>query len=179
MSFAFALPNSGTFDAEAEVAIGSELLVQGGVEWLNARFTDYPDADILQPVANGTSFGPVSGSAAGRAVPYAPNFTGNIRLTWTKEMQAGTLQASVSDAYTSTVYAEPSNFLKTDPYHMVSASLNWTSASGITVSLWGRNLLNKAVPSLQFYGFPIGFGEDYANPPRTFGATLTLRFGAQ
>jgi iron complex outermembrane receptor protein len=166
-------------DAEAEVAIGSELLVQGGVEWLNARFTDYPDADILQPVANGTSFGPVSGSAAGRAVPYAPNFTGNIRLTWTKEMQAGTLQASVSDAYTSTVYAEPSNFLKTDPYHMVSASLNWTSASGITVSLWGRNLLNKAVPSLQFYGFPIGFGEDYANPPRTFGATLTLRFGAQ
>ena len=103
----------------------------------------------------------------------------NGDLPWLKHIDAGRIEASVTDAYTSTVYADPSNYLKTKPYHSLGAVLNWTSSNErLTLGIWGRNLLDKAVPSLQFYVFPLGFGEDYANPPRTFGLTGTFRFGA-
>jgi iron complex outermembrane receptor protein len=182
-------------DIDTQIALSNELHFNGGLEWLHARFTDYPDADFFyeapgfgigvlcnfDPVAcpNPSPVPPPADGAKGKHVPYAPAFTFNASLTWTKEFARGKLEATVSDSYTGRTYTEPSNRLQIDPYHLVSGNVTFTSIDDrVSVSVWGRNLLNEAVPTLIFAVTPLGFGQDFAAPPRTYGVTLKYRFGA-
>lgn len=166
-------------DMDARIELGGGLSVSGGLEWLNAKFTKYDDADYFFTIPHfGT--GHVSGPASGNRVPYAPAFTGNINVTYTYELANGRIEATVGDSYTSTTYTEPSNLLTLSPNHMVTANLTFVGPDDrFTASIWGRNLANNAVPTFKFAVTPVGFGQDFASPPLTAGVTLTYRFGAQ
>lgn len=112
-------------------------------------------------------------------MPYAPAFTFNASLTWTKEFARGKLEATVSDSYTGRTYTEPSNRLQIDPYHLVSGNVTFTSIDDrVSVSVWGRNLLNEAVPTLIFAVTPLGFGQVWRTAPHLWRRPLKYRFGA-
>ena len=47
------------------------------------------------------------------------------------------------------------------------------------MSAWGRNLLDKVVPTFLSTDVPNGYVADYTNPPLTYGMSVRYLFGAR
>ena len=92
----------------------------------------------------------------------------------------GTFDFNVTSAYNSGYFAEPDNYLHQPSFDYLNSSLSWVSGNHAwNLKVWGRNLLNKAVPAQLATGAPQGYSADYANPPRTYGVTVNYSFGSR
>lgn len=78
--------------------------------------------------------------------------------------------------YNGDYFFEPDNFLRQAAYTLLNTSLKWTPPNApYSITLWGRNLLDKAVAS-QEVSQAFAYSAAYANAPRTFGATARVAF---
>jgi len=149
----------------------------GGLEYLNNRFTSFPNAQFSIPQPSGGDL-ITSGNAAGNHLPFASTFSGNIGLTYIKTMTGGALLTfAINDYHNSGYSLEPDNIVKQPAYDLLGSSVEWQTSDGnYAVRLWATNLLNK--PVIGFIASPnLGSQIDYSNAPRSFGATITARFG--
>ena len=168
------------FDLEAKVT--DELRLNSGVSLLRTKFGA---GSIGTLSGTGGSFA-LGGSALpgpidGNPLAFAPKFTANISATYTKQLDWGTVDLNVTNAYNSGFYgAEDKNpLLKQKSFDYLNTALTWTSTNGgISLSIWGRNLLDKVVAT-QLANGTLGQTGDFGNPPRTYGATATVRFGSR
>jgi iron complex outermembrane receptor protein len=78
--------------------------------------------------------------------------------------------------YNGRYFSDPANQFPLGPYHLVNASIDWTSINERwKVAVWGKNLNNAEyysninITPLRAAGSPAA--------PRTFGVTFTAKWG--
>ena len=169
------------FDLEAKLT--DELRLNSGVSLLHTKFGAGSIGTLAGAGASGSLPGGSSarGPINGNPLAFAPKFTANVSATYTKKLDWGTVDFNVTNAYNSGFYgAEDKNpLLHQKAFDYLNTALTWTSTNGgISLGIWGRNLLNKVVAT-QLANGTLGLTSDYGNPPRTYGATATVRFGSR
>lgn len=148
---------------------GARLLVGASLGLQRTRFTDFVRVVDLGSLR------------VSRELPHAPRWQAALNATY--RTRDG-FYARVDLTGTAGFYFDlPPNDTRAGGYGLVHARLGWDFARW-SVSAWGRNLAGRNYPVRGFY-----FGlepPDYPNKlyvqlgePRTFGANLTIRFGAE
>lgn len=166
-------------DLDAEARVTGNFQLNGGLEWIHSHFSSFPAAQFSTPLAGGGA-AVYSGDAAGNRLPYTPTLTLDVGADYFFDALAGTFDFNVTSAYNSGYFAEPDNYLHQPSFDYLNSSLSWVSSDRAwNFKLWGRNLLNKAVPGQLATGAPQGYSADYTNPPRTFGFTVNYSFGSR
>lgn len=162
-------------DVDFEAAPVDGLIINGGIELLDAKYASFPGAvcTALSPAG----FGTVSSvcNLSGKDLPQAPDFSFSLGFTYTARTAAGTFELNANDGYKSTFAWEPDNRLKQEGYHVLNASLTWTpNDSGFSLQLYGRNLGGE----YYFVSGANGGGNDGYVPgaPRTYGVKARYRF---
>ncbi|WP_206244149.1 TonB-dependent receptor [Novosphingobium terrae] len=162
-------------DVDFNAKLTSEFSLSGGFEMLHAHFTSYPNAVGSIPKATGGAT-LISVDASGNRIPQSQKFVGTLALDYEKQFSSGTFHANVTGNYNGNYKFEADNFLTQGAYTLLNSSLSWQPAhSALTVSIWGRNLLNAIVlnnATSQAIGYPVSYGQ----PPRTFGVTGKVTF---
>ena len=179
-------------DLDAEAQVTDRLRLNLGAEWLHTRLKT-----MFDPAApnNPTCFSSLPGGglfkfacdANGNRVPFAPKFTLNVGVNYTAAILGSKIEFSLTNAYNGGYTTEASSNRLTDPngnlreksFNIMSGAITWTSPDErLSVGAFVRNILNEVVPSQRSAQEPWGYYSDYTNPPRTYGANLTYRFGA-
>ena len=164
-------------DLDGELALARGLSLTGGFSYLHARFTSFPDADFITPIPG---FPPnlgavVPGSAAGKALPFAPDFTVDASADYRFETGIGRFAANLTYFRTARFFAAPDNVGFQPAYDLINASLTWTDRNGrLSLKAWGKNLGNTVyVTSLVEANQGL---IDSIGAPRTYGVTAGFRF---
>ncbi len=165
-------------DLDAEARVTSNLRLNAGVEWIHSYFDSFPDAQFSTPLPGGGA-GVYSASAQGHRLPFTPVATFDTGADYLFEVGGNSFDFNVTNAYNSGYFSEPDNYLRQPAYDYINASLAWTAPSrALTITLWGRNLADKAVAGQLATGAPQGYSADFTNPPRTYGITAVYNFGS-
>lgn len=167
-------------DLDFSLAAAEGLTINGGFEYLDAKFKDYPGASCLT-FATGTASGVTIGAPrtvtcnlAGFQVPNAPEFSGALGFTYAFETRIGKFSFSANDRYNVSYPMTPFNEIRQKENHIVDASLLWTSAEkSYDIRLWARNIggvytYSNAQAGRDFIVSP--------GAPRTYGVTAGMHF---
>jgi len=146
------------FEVEFEALLTTDLTLSGALGHQDAEY------DNFQDTATGVD-------NSGNALPYSPDWTGNLALDYSHTFAGGWALAMRGEAlYNDKAYSDSSNDERwaSDAYTRIDARIGMTSPSGrFGVALWGKNLTEEDY----FLGGFEFFGTAYAsiNAPRTFG----------
>ncbi len=154
------------------------MTITAGVEGLHDRFVSFPNAQfyVPDPAAGGNNI--QVGDAAGKKLPYTPDWTFTLAADYVAKTAHGNLDFNATYSYNSGWYAQQDNILGTPSYYMINSRVRWSLPDGKTrLILWGRNLADKEIPSfLAATANPGGSNEEILQPPRTYGLTLQRDF---
>ncbi len=165
-------------DADINIVPSKSLSITGSLEYLDARYVSFANATCTRPQMIGGAI--LGGNASyacdnsGHNLPEAPHFSYTLGAVYTIPSSVGTFALAANDSYKSRFFWDPNNRLSQSPYHIVGASLTWTSAQRrYDVQLFVRNLTKT-------YYFISGTESsiDGYSPgaPRTFGVIAGLHF---
>jgi iron complex outermembrane receptor protein len=164
-------------DLDGEWVITPNLSLIGGLSYLHARFTSFPNADFFNPIPGCTPppGGTCTGSAAGNTLPYSPTTTFDIGGDYKIETAIGRVSANVTYFRSSEWFVAPANYARQDAYGLVNGSLSWTDASDhYLLKVWGKNLSNTNYATSLLESQPgVEMVKGY---PRTYGITAGVRF---
>jgi iron complex outermembrane receptor protein len=167
-------------ELNADTHITEHLLVAAGVNWLpTAKYNGYTQASVVVPIPGST--GPVYGQAV---VPYdasgsrmikAPNWTPDMRVTYTTPVLGGEFTGYVSDAYTSGFFWQAGNLTKEGAYNVLNTRFSWTDPQDrFTYSFWITNLTDALYST---YTTPNARGDSNTYPQgREFGVGAAVKF---
>ncbi len=184
-SFGNAVFNAGKtnyygMELEGRFAVTDNFTLDGAFGYVKTNPVDFPQAT--------TTVG-VNGNAADVfKTGYAPKYTANVGATYVQEIGASKLTARVGYNYTSSFYmfgnpiTSPfSEQTKGESRGLVDGQIRLdnvlgSAAEGLNLTLWGKNLTNKAyvVRSVDFGA--LGYATTIYGDPRTYGLTLDMKF---
>lgn len=162
------------FEAELEAQLTNQLRLTAGYTFLDAKFTDFPNALVNIPNPAG-GVRQIFGSAKGNPLPNAPKSVITAGFSYTVPIGSNELRFNGNMYHNSGYAAEPDNFRRQSAYELYNASVNFTIADRYTLSIWGKNLSNEAVdlfPSVNGLGGGAGVPRSNYAPPRTYGVTV-------
>ncbi|MGE4431174.1 MAG: TonB-dependent receptor [Sphingobium sp.] len=171
--------NGGTaevygLDLDMQAQITDGLRISGGLAYLHSRFKDtVSNFAISSPSGMVPTY---LGSVQGNTLPYSPDLIGSVSADYTVPVGEGEANFNVTYQYNDGFFAEPDNVVRQNSYSMLAASMRWTAPDErLSLSIWGKNLTNKAAIS---NALTLAFGphEAYYQPPRTYGATVGFKF---
>jgi iron complex outermembrane recepter protein len=152
-----------------------QLTLAASAEYLNAKFIRYPGAPIYSMAPNGALIS-TAGDAAGNRIPYAPEWSYNVRASYDLQSVVGDFNTTAAVAYTGAWFGDPGNFYQQPSRTLVNASQTWTSTDGKNyLSVWGKNLTNKKYDVGINMLAPVG-AIGNPGPPRTYGVTVGHHF---
>ena len=168
-------------DADFSIAPVAGLTINGSVEYLNARFVDFPGTTCATPagtkVVNGVTVGVVTTvpcNLAGFRPIYAPLFSGSIGAVYRFDTPVGTWTMSANNHYNHSYSLAADASVVNGAHNVVDASLGWTARSKrFDANLWVRNLTNEYVYNVGIAGSTLSI---VPGAPRTFGATVGAHF---
>ena len=162
------LPLSRIFGAELEMAARPirDLRITGGISLLNTR--------VNQGTLDGQSI-------VGNSLINAPKYSGTMAIDWdVVHANWGNVSTRVDGNYVARQFFDLENRATAAQggYGLLNARLGWKTASGNAgVDLWIRNIANTfyATDKIDLLS---GFGFIYnrLGDPRTFGATVSMKF---
>jgi len=183
-------------DVDFQAVPTASLKIQGGFEVLRAKYTDFRNAPVYlanptagagaNPIPTGWScIGPTASpngytecmaDMSGTPMIQSPRFTGNLGAIYTIETHNGSLDLGLNYNYTGRQYFSFGRIAPQKAYSLVSGQVAWTAPGDRwTVTLWGKNLTDTQ------YHYALGIAARGLTgnpaPPRTFGVTLSGRFG--
>jgi outer membrane receptor protein involved in Fe transport len=135
------------------------------LEALHARYQSFPNDPAYVPsAAGGDTLTEVNASHL--QINFAPNFSGNIGLSYAYRLTRGLLNFNISGSYIDAYPVNPDGRVKSPTVDLVSSGLVWTLPDGHwKLHLWGANLLNRHYYS---YASASATGDVYsAAAPRT------------
>jgi iron complex outermembrane recepter protein len=165
-----------------------------GAAFLHARYEDFTgsayracNAPLASPTAaqqaqftagcgaqGGLGFTLVSGyDFAGNPLTLAPNFSGNIRGTYTLPLDVfnGTVHAQLIESYSSAYTYNPEQTLIESARGLLTANMGWRSSDHHwRVGLYGTNLTNKEYNTNETYQNTGGWRDP--GVPREYGVTF-------
>lgn len=154
------------FDLTA--AVTENLQIRAGLGVINSEYEDF-DCVISTPTGIGGNVQtPTPGGCNGNDLIRAPEVTGNVGLTHTANVGAGTLTSSLNWYYNDGFFWEPDNRVKEDSYDLLNAEVAWMNAAEtLRVRVFGNNLTDT---EYSIYTNTGQFGDLQAlAPPRTWG----------
>jgi iron complex outermembrane receptor protein len=168
-------------DADLVASVTENFRLSAGLSALKSKFKDYPQAQFLvpEPLSAGGGNNPISQSAAGNQLPYAPELVANLGAEYVVGLPGGTSLTFNANFYHSDKwFAGPDNILAQPSYQIVNARVTWALVGEKTrIGIWGKNLTNE-----KYYAFlsagnnPGGYDEGTVSPPRTYGISLQHKF---
>jgi iron complex outermembrane receptor protein len=117
----------------------------------------------------------------GAELPNAPKVSFNYLLRYNVDLGAGNVAAQVDGVWYDDQFLEVTNGLgsKQDAYNVTNASLTYRhDETGIALTAWGRNIFNQKYRAYALNLGILGVTSIYG-PPATYGATLSIPFGAR
>lgn len=185
--------SSKIYGAEANLSwrVTDELRVNAGLSLIHARYQDFQNASVVvpnsatnTPSCNFQSYTPVLTGGyrslfcdvSDNHLIRTPKATVNVALDYTKDYELGTLNASAIFYWTDTIYYDPINYVKQDPYSTLNAQVGFrpAAAKSLKFSVYGANLTNERVFESVFESTSVIFVR-YA-PPRQFGVRFNYDF---
>ena len=162
-------------DVDVEARLADGLRFSGGIELLHAEFTKYANAQIARVNPAGGGF-IGSGDVSGNRIPLSQKVAGNAALDYETALGGSRLHLNVLGNYNGSYFFEPDNLLRQRAYLILNSSAEIKlPGDRVSVMLWGRNLLDKAVIGTT-NATATGFATTYNSPPRTYGATVRVRY---
>ena len=167
------------FELEATVFATDTLTFDASVSYVDAKFDDFPGADLTSPnpAFNGTP--PpfpnivVTGNAAGNKLPRAPEVTFSVGGRYEQPTSFGKVGGSANFYYNDGFYNDFANRYSQDSYTLVNASafVEFGDDLKYRITAFGRNIFNTEYYS---FGTATNFG-DFVAP--AFGAEYGVRLG--
>jgi iron complex outermembrane receptor protein len=151
------------------------LQFDAAVEYLHARYTDFPNGPVGEPnPAGGMVF--ATADLSGNTMLKAPTVTLKLSGDYSVVAGPGELGVNVSYYHNSGYFWEPDNRLRQDPYDVENASVRYSFGKDLQyrLTLWGKNLGN----AVYYHYVQTNAGGVLAsgNIPRTFGASISFKF---
>jgi iron complex outermembrane receptor protein len=162
-------------DLDTSVRLGQDFTLRANASWVpEAEYRDFPNAVGYGLDANGMTVR-LTTSATGLRLVKAPEFTANATLDFMRPLGSGSLDASLSVGYSSTVYHDIFHVMEQSSYTTLNALVGYAFGDdGVHLSLYGRNLTNEAYVANGFSSGQ-GFTLAYARP-REIGLSLKYDF---
>ena len=162
-------------DLDFEVIPVRHLRLSGGVAYTDAKYTDFPNA----PTATAKPLGGYTiapADATGNEMIYTPKWSYNANAIYTIPTGLGNFDVAGNYYYNGDYFPDPANQFRQKSYHLINASLGWTSSDDrLSAKLWAKNLNNA-----HYYNH-ITVNPQLASaspsPPRTYGVTLGFKWG--
>jgi iron complex outermembrane recepter protein len=150
------------------------LRIDASLGLLDAKFDSFTTPDPLNPAA-----GPIS--LAGNRLPGSAEYTARIGAQYDIPIGDASMFSVNGDVFFSgDMFFDPYEHSGSyqSSYETYNASLTYDSGQWWTVTLWGRNLTNRAIVSNQlisadFWGYP---RLTYLRDPRTYGVDFKVKF---
>lgn len=162
-------------DADLTAAVSESLTLSLSGSAIDAKYNDFPGGPVFTPRA-GPPFGIGTSQAnlAGNHLISAPSFTGSFSAAYETPLASGTLKLKGAVNYTSDLYFDTANRLKQPGYALLSGQIAWTSDTGLSLTVWGRNLTNHKY----YYTInPTAFLDNVTvAEPRAYGVKIGYRF---
>jgi iron complex outermembrane receptor protein len=164
-------------EAEGNWLVNDHLSLDGSFGYVKKKPKEFPAGDINNVIRNVASI---------QHLGYSPNYTANVGATVKYPVGSLDMTARVGYNYTSSfwMFGNPltapfANETKGDARGLVDAQLRFDNikiGNKASVTIWGKNLTNKAyvVRSVDFGTF--GYATDIWGDPRTYGVTLDMAF---
>ncbi len=129
-------------DVDFNILLSEDLLVNGGFEYLHARYTDFPSGACPQPSPDGGNPTTIICDLSGGQMSRAPTFTGTLGAQYS----IGEVALAANDNYNSGFNWEPGGLVKQKAYNSLSATITWTPpGSRFEFQLYGSNLLDEDI----------------------------------
>ncbi|MCI3134794.1 TonB-dependent receptor [Phenylobacterium aquaticum] len=161
-------------EGEALWLVGGGWRINANLAWLDARFeknfTDFTSDGINNPTDN-----------SDLPLAYAPKWSGSFGVTYDRDLSFGHLSANANAVYMDDIYTSGGVLNRTSTVQMRPANTLYDAAitlegtQGWRVSLWGKNLADKAVINNTFGLGALGNLRIY-QPPRTWGLEVGYKF---
>lgn len=162
-------------DVDFEMRLSKAFTLSGGIEYLDAKYTDFPGAQFTTPGPNGGNVTTI-GDARGNRLVQSPKVSAVLTANYEVMTAIGAVTATANLKFSDKFYWDPDNRLFTPSTYQLNTTLRWTSSSErYDVTFWAKNLLNeKYFANASGGGFA---GDAYtAAAPRTYGARLGVHF---
>lgn len=163
-------------DVDLETRVSEHLKLTGGLESLYSAYTNFPSCLVYHPVPGGYASG--AGSCKGNPLLYAPRLTFFLAPEYTLTTEAGDFVFTGSYSYNSGYATTPDNVLRQPAYGLLDASVKYVTNDGkYWARIWGKNLANEVTTGILSFSSAVPATEiGLINAPRTFGATVGVKF---
>ena len=167
-------------EVDGNIKISNHLSINGAVSYTDGKYVSFINAPIpLEETGGESAFKNISGGA----LPGISKWAGSLGGEYGKTGKFISLKGNyfvAFDAYYRSSFsssASPSQFLNIDGYALLNGRVGFRASNGISIIVWGRNLLNKdyfeqllpAAGNAGQYAAVLG-------DPGTYGTTLRYTF---
>lgn len=161
-------------DLDTIANLTRSLSLQASLEWLHARYTNFPDDPSYVPAPGGGN-DLVTINGAGLHMDNAPDFSAYGAADYTMTVAGGMLHLNVNESYNSGYYWDPNDRLRQPAFALLGGYMRWTDGEGKwSYRLWGNN-----VTSRHYYTYEdaFAFGDVYSPAmPATYGIAVARKF---
>jgi iron complex outermembrane receptor protein len=167
---------------DANVRLSRDVSFYGSGAYTDGRYISFPDAPPPLEDTGGPSSKDISGSLLPGISKWAFSSGGEYDIPASLLGRGGQYFVGIDGAYRSSFSSSPtySRYLVVPGYPLVNARIGFRAASGWTLSVWSRNLLNKDYYEL-LTAAPGNTGLYVGQPgdARTAGVTLRIALKAR
>ena len=167
------------FELSGEVVPFHGFHIDANLGYLSAHYDKFlsstgplcPPSPATQPPGCAISY-------AGVDLPYAPQWTGSVSATYDFDLAGGDAMASLQYTYVGPKWGNYTQVAdeRLPEVGLLNGNISWGPKSGNwTISLWGRNLLDKLYVATALDVPPL-FTEATLGNPREFGADFKFKF---
>lgn len=162
-------------DGDIAAVLSDDFQIQAGFSWIDARYTDFPGAEIYVPKPGGGNSLTI-GDASGNPLPRTPRFSGNIGLNYDRRLgDDSRIFANASVYLTDRIYWEPGARLTTRGHGLINATIGYAfPGDRVSIELFGRNINDVRYPNYVVAG-TFADRTSYA-APRTYGVQLSFEY---
>jgi iron complex outermembrane recepter protein len=164
-------------ELDGSVKASDQFSFYGNVAYTDGRYIKFTNAPVpLEETGATKSFKDVSGGSLPGISKWAASLGGEITSKPTKALGQAARYFLALDGYLRSSFSSspsPSEYLNVDGYSLVNGRVGFRAQEGLTLFVWGRNLLGKnyfeqLLPAAGNAGHYAGVLGD----PRTYGVTL-------
>lgn len=167
-------------EIDGNIKLGSHLSVNGAVSYTDGKYVSFVNAPVpLEETGGEAAFKDISGGDLPGISKWAGSLGGEYSTTGKFISLRGNYFVAVDGYYRSSFSssASPSKFLNISGYALLNGRVGFRASNGISILVWGRNLLNKdyfeqllpAAGSAGQYAAVLG-------DPETYGTTIRYTF---
>ena len=167
-------------EVDGNIKIGNHLSINGAVSYTDGKYVSFINAPIpLEETGGESAFKNISGGALPGISKWAGSLGGEYSTAGKFISLKGNYFVALDAYYRSSFSssASPSQFLNIDGYALLNGRVGFRASNGISILVWGRNLLNKdyfeqllpAAGNAGQYAAVLG-------DPGTYGTTIRYTF---